>query len=74
VHGTATPPEWPGVPVADDEGASSRAHWLGENLLSPTRNCSPAGDELEGSHLPAVFFERASRMQISAMAPPAARK
>lgn len=69
LHGTGHLPEWPGVPVADDEGRIISAA-LGEAktiLLANHGLLAGAGSVEEATYL-AVFFERAARMQLRAMA------
>lgn len=69
LHGTAHLAEWPGVPVADEEGRIISAA-LGNAktiLLSNHGLLAAAGSVEEATYL-AVFFERAARMQLRAMA------
>jgi L-fuculose-phosphate aldolase len=69
LHGTAHLAEWPGVPVADDEGRIISAA-LGDAktiLLANHGLLAAAGSVEEAAYL-AVFFERAARMQLRAMA------
>lgn len=69
LHGTAHLPEWPGVPVADDEGRIIAAA-LGESktILLANHGLLVAGSSIEEATYLAVFFERAARMQLRAMA------
>ena len=69
LHGTAHLPEWPGVPVADDEGRIISAA-LGEakTILLANHGLLAAGASIEEATYLAVFFERAARMQLRAMA------
>jgi L-fuculose-phosphate aldolase len=69
LHGTAHLPEWPGVPVADDEGRIISAA-LGEakTILLANHGLLAAGASVEEATYLAVFFERAARMQLRAMA------
>ena len=69
LHGCAHLPEWPGVPVADDEGRIISAA-LGEEkcILLANHGLLAAGASVEEATYLAVFFERAARMQLRAMA------
>ena len=69
LFGTAHLPEWPGVPVADDEGRIISAA-LGEakSILLANHGLLTAGSSVEEATYLAVFFERAARMQLRAMA------
>jgi len=69
LHGTAHLPEWPGVPVADDEGRIISAA-LGEakTILLANHGLLAAGASIGEATYLAVFFERAARMQLRAMA------
>jgi L-fuculose-phosphate aldolase len=69
LHGTAHLRDWPGVPVADDEGRIISAALGGANtiLLANHGLLAAAGSVEEATYL-AVFFERAARMQLRAMA------
>ena len=69
LHGTAHLGDWPGVPVADDEGRIISAALGGANtiLLANHGLLAAAGSVEEATYL-AVFFERAARMQLRAMA------
>ena len=69
LHGTAHLPEWPGVPVADDEGRIISAA-LGEakTILLANHGLLAAGASVEEATYLAVFFERAARMQLRALA------
>ena len=69
LHGTAHLPEWPGVPVADDEGRIiSAALGDAKSILLANHGLLTAGSCVEEAAYLAVFFERAARMQIRAMA------
>jgi L-fuculose-phosphate aldolase len=69
LHGTAHLPEWPGVPVADDEGRIiSGALGDAKTILLSNHGLLAAGSSVEESAYLAVFFERAARMQVRAMA------
>jgi L-fuculose-phosphate aldolase len=69
LHGTAHLPEWPGVPVADDEGRIiSGALGNAKTILLANHGLLTAGASIEEATYLAVFFERAARMQIRAMA------
>lgn len=69
LHGTAHLPEWPGVPVADDEGRIiSRALGSAKTILLSNHGLLTAGASIEEATYLAVFFERAARMQVRAMA------
>ncbi len=69
LHGCAHLPEWPGVPVADDEGRIISAT-LGsaKTILLANHGLLTAGSSVEEATYLAVFFERAARMQLRAMA------
>jgi L-fuculose-phosphate aldolase len=69
LHGTVHLAEWPGVPVADDEGRIISAA-LGEakTILLANHGLLAAGASVEEATYLAVFFERAARMQLRAMA------
>jgi L-fuculose-phosphate aldolase len=69
LHGTAHLAEWPGVPVADDEGRIISAA-LGEakTILLANHGLLATGRNVEEAAYLAVFFERAARMQLRAMA------
>lgn len=69
LHGTAHLPEWPGVPVADDEGRLISAA-LGEakTILLANHGLLAAAASVEEATYLAVFFERAARTQLRAMA------
>jgi len=69
LHGTAHLADWPGVPVADDEGRIISAA-LGEakTILLANHGLLAAGGSVEEATYLAVFFERAARMQLAAMA------
>ncbi|HWA39068.1 MAG TPA: aldolase [Burkholderiales bacterium] len=69
LHGTAHLPEWPGVPVADDEGRIiSGALGEAKTILLANHGLLAAGTSVEEATYLAVFFERAARMQLRAMA------
>jgi len=69
LHGTAHLPEWPGVPVADDEGRIiSGALGSAKTILLANHGLLAAGSSVEEAAYLAVFFERAARMQLLAMA------
>ena len=69
LHGTAHLPEWPGVPVADDEGhIISGALGGAKTILLANHGLLAAGASIEEATYLAVFFERAARMQLRAMA------
>jgi L-fuculose-phosphate aldolase len=69
LHGTAHLPEWPGVPVADDEGRIiSGALGAAKTILLANHGLLAAGASIEEATYLAVFFERAARMQLRAMA------
>ena len=69
LHGTAHLPEWPGVPVADDEGRIiSGALGDAKTILLANHGLLAAGASVEEAAYLAVFFERAARMQLRAMA------
>ena len=69
LHGTAHLAEWPGVPVADDEGRIiSGALGRAKTILLANHGLLAAGNSIEEATYLAVFFERAARMQLRAMA------
>ena len=69
LHGTAHLPEWPGVPVADDEGRLiSGALGSAKAILLSNHGLLTTGISIEEATYLAVFFERAARMQLRAMA------
>jgi L-fuculose-phosphate aldolase len=69
LHGCAHLPEWPGVPVADDEGRIiSGALGEAKCILLANHGLLTAGTSVEEATYLAVFFERAARMQLRAMA------
>jgi L-fuculose-phosphate aldolase len=69
LHGTAHLAEWPGVPVADDEGRIiSGALADAKTILLANHGLLTAGASVEEATYLAVFFERAARMQLLAMA------
>src|SRR5688500_16687224 len=69
LHGTAHLAEWPGVPVADDEGRIiSAALGSAKTILLANHGLLAAAESVEQATYLAVFFERAARMQLRAMA------
>ena len=69
LHGTAHLGEWPGVPVADDEGRIiSAALGSAKTILLANHGLLAAAGSVEEATYLAVFFERAARMQLRAMA------
>lgn len=69
LHGTAHLAEWPGVPVADDEGRIiSAALGSAKTILLANHGLLAAAASVEEATYLAVFFERAARMQLRAMA------
>ena len=69
LHGCAHLPQWPGVPVADDEGRIiSGALGNAKCILLANHGLLTAGASVEEATYLAVFFERAARMQLRAMA------
>src|SRR5262245_18873294 len=69
LHGTAHLAEWPGVPVADDEGRIiSAALGDAKSILLANHGLLTAGNSVEEAAYLAVFFERAARMLLAAMA------
>ena len=69
LHGCAHLAEWPGVPVADDEGRIISGALGGEKcILLANHGLLSAGASVEEATYLAVFFERAARMQLRAMA------
>ena len=69
LHGCAHLAEWPGVPVADDEGRIiSGALGAEKCILLANHGLLTAGTSVEEATYLAVFFERAARMQLRAMA------
>jgi len=69
LHGTAHLAEWPGAPVADDEGRIiSGALGSAKSILLANHGLLTAGNSVEEATYLAVFFERAARMQLRAMA------
>ncbi|MFN2644362.1 MAG: aldolase [Burkholderiales bacterium] len=69
LHGCAHLAEWPGVPVADDEGRIISAALGSEKcILLANHGLLTAGASVEEATYLAVFFERAARMQLRAMA------
>ena len=68
LHGTAHLAEWPGVPVADDEGRIiSAALGSAKTILLANHGLLATGSCVEEAAYLAVFFERAARMQLRAM-------
>jgi L-fuculose-phosphate aldolase len=69
LHGTAHLAEWPGVPVADDEGRIiSGALGSAKTILLANLGLLAAGTSVDEAAYLAVFMERAARMQLRAMA------
>ena len=69
LYGCAHLPEWPGVPVADDEGRIiSGALGNAKTILLANHGLLTTGTCVEEAAYLAVFFERAARMQLRAMA------
>lgn len=69
LYGTAHLPDWPGVPVADDEGRIiSGALGGAKCILLANHGLLATGTTVEEAAYLAVFFERAARMQLRAMA------
>jgi len=69
LHGTAHLADWPGVPVADGEGRIISAALGGaKTILLANHGLLTAGSSAEEAAYLAVFFERAARMQLRAMA------
>ena len=69
LHGCAHLPEWPGVPLADDEGRIiSAALRDAKTILLANHGLLTTGAYVEEAAYLAVFFERAARMQLRAMA------
>lgn len=69
LHGCAHLAEWPGVPVADDEGRIiSGALGEAKTILLANHGLLAAGASVEEATYLAVFLERAARMQLRAMA------
>ena len=69
LHGTAHLAEWPGVPIADDEGRIiSGALGSAKTILLANHGLLTTGSSVEEAAYLAVFFERAARMQLLAMA------
>ncbi len=67
LYGTAHLPEWPGVPVADDEGRIiSGALGKAKTILLANHGLLAAGASVEEATYLAVFMERACRMQLLA--------
>lgn len=68
LHGTAHLPDWPGVPVADDEGRIiSGALGEAKTILLANHGLLATGTSVEEAAYLAVFFERAARLQLRAM-------
>ncbi|MBW8904488.1 MAG: class II aldolase/adducin family protein, partial [Betaproteobacteria bacterium] len=69
LHGCAHLADWPGVPVADDEGRIiSGALGNAKSILLANHGLLTVGSSVEEATYLAVFFERAARMQLRAMA------
>ena len=69
LHGCAHLAEWPGVPVGDDEGRIiSGALGEAKCILLANHGLLTTGGCVEEATYLAVFFERAARMQLRAMA------
>ncbi|HET7669351.1 MAG TPA: class II aldolase/adducin family protein, partial [Burkholderiales bacterium] len=69
LHGTKHLADWPGVPVADDEGRIiSGALGSSKCILLANHGLLTTGASVEEATYLAVFFERAARMQLRAMA------
>jgi L-fuculose-phosphate aldolase len=69
LHGTAHLADWPGVPLSDDEGRIiSAALGSAKTILLANHGLLAAGSTVEEAAYLAVFFERAARMQLRAMA------
>jgi len=69
LYGTAHLGEWPGVPVADDEGRIiSGALGGAKTILLANHGLLATGGSVEEAAYLAVFFERAARTQLLAMA------
>jgi len=69
LHGCAHLEDWPGVPVADDEGRIiSGALSEAKTILLANHGLLTTGTYVEEAAYLAVFFERAARMQLRAMA------
>ena len=69
LYGCAHLADWPGVPVADDEGRLiSGALGEAKTILLGNHGLLTAGASVEEATYLAVFFERAARMQLRAMA------
>jgi L-fuculose-phosphate aldolase len=69
LHGSAHLAEWPGVPVADDEGRIiSGALGDAKTILLANHGSLTTGTHVEEAVYLAVFFERAARMQLRALA------
>lgn len=69
LHGCAHLAQWPGVPIADDEGRIiSGALGAAKTILLANHGLLATGESVEEAAYLAVFFERAARMQLRAMA------
>lgn len=69
LYGTAHLPEWPGVPLADDEGRIiSGALGEAKTILLANHGLLAAGASVEEATYLAVFMERAARLQLLAAA------
>jgi len=68
LHGCAHLAEWPGVPIADDEGRIiSAALGSAKCILLSNHGLLTTGAYVEEAAYLAVFMERAARMQLRAM-------
>ena len=68
LHGCAHLAEWPGVPIADDEGRIiSTALGSAKTILLANHGLLTTGSYVEEAAYLAVFFERAARMQLLAL-------
>ena len=69
LYGTAHLAEWPGVPVADDEGRIiAGALGSAKTILLANHGLLATGGSVEEATYLAVFFERAARTQLLAAA------
>ena len=69
LHGCAHLAKWPGVPIADEEGRIiSGALGAAKTILLANHGLLATGESVEEAAYLAVFFERAARMQLRAMA------
>jgi len=70
LHGTAHLPEWPGVPVADDEGRIiSGALGQAKTILLANHGLLAADASIEEATYLAVFFERAEEARAFLLQP-----